>query len=544
MRQTCLLIITAIAGMAFQLAAQAPASAVLQSGNVKAVVNSNGALFWDFSNGQFIAPYASGQNEVSLLKASGIWLSGLDPGGNIRLAAQLYESNGDFAPGLITGNDVIAFNKIWRITAAEVAQHVADWEDNQVIDNPLPNVFSWPARGNPFFDQYNTGITLPNTSQGLAGFWDRDGDNVYNPAAGDFPVLEVRGCEQAVVPHEMLWFSFHDYTLHNQTQAASLNMEVHALVFTFNCTANSVLNDAIFVRYKIINRASEELMGARFGVFADFDIGAPNDDYVGCDPERQLIFGYNADPVDNLYANPPAMAIDMLRGPLNEQLEEVPLSNMMPFTNGSGPQGMPNIPIQYYYLMNGYWLDGAPAPNNGFLYPGDPNDPAADSEVTAGNTPGERRVIASSAPFELLPGAVNELILGYYFTQMPGADAFQNVAAMYDRADQVQDWFDHCFNDPENNCALVVNVKESLSKPQKLVLSPNPAMHNVVLQLEAVEESLQVAVFDVSGRQVMTAELAGMNPEINVSALKPGIYWVRAITGNGRVLAGRLAVSR
>lgn len=544
MKQTCLLVIWALTIKLIPLGAQAPVSAVIESGNVKALVQSNGALFWDFSNGQFIAPYVPGQAEISLMRASGVWLSGLDPGGNIKLAAQLYDSNGDFEPGLSSGTGPIPFNKIWRVTADEVAQHVADWEDNQIIDNPVPNVFSWPARGNPFFEQYNSGLTLPSLSQGFAGFWDRDGDAVYNPAAGDFPVLEVRGCEQAIVPHEMLWFSFHDYKLHNQTGGAILNMEIHTLVFTFNCTDNSVLNDAVFVRYKLINRASEDLLDARFGVFADFDIGAPNDDYVGCDPTRQLIFGYNADLFDNLYANPPAMAVDMLRGPLNEQLEEQSLAHMMPFTNETGPQGMPNIPLQYYYLMNGYWLDGTPAPGNGLLYPGDPNDPAADSELTSGNTPGDRRVIAGSAPFKLQPGAVNELILGYYFTQVPGADAFENVAAMYGRSDTLQALFDNCFDIPSDHCALVVSAHAPNAEPQRLTLSPNPASQRVVLQIGDIQEKLQVAVYDASGRQIYSAPLTGVNPELDVSNLMPGMYWIKVVTDKGITLVGNMAIAR
>ena len=43
-------------------------------------------------------------------------------------------------------------------------------------------------------NEYIHGFDLPNTSQGLAGFWDADGDFAYDPLNGDYPIIEIRGC--------------------------------------------------------------------------------------------------------------------------------------------------------------------------------------------------------------------------------------------------------------------------------------------------------------------------------------------------------------
>jgi hypothetical protein len=57
-------------------------------------VNANGALFTDFTDGQFIAPYEPGQPEISTMRASGIWLGGFDPAWNIKGAIHGYNENG------------------------------------------------------------------------------------------------------------------------------------------------------------------------------------------------------------------------------------------------------------------------------------------------------------------------------------------------------------------------------------------------------------------------------------------------------------------
>jgi hypothetical protein len=45
-------------------------------------------------------------------------------------------------------------------------------------------VKGWPAKGNEYFFEINE-FDLPNTTQGLAGFFDRNGDTNYDPLDGD-----------------------------------------------------------------------------------------------------------------------------------------------------------------------------------------------------------------------------------------------------------------------------------------------------------------------------------------------------------------------
>jgi hypothetical protein len=89
----------------------------------------------------------------------------------------------------------------------------------------------------------------------------------------------------------MLWFVFNDYLLHTESTLPPMQVEVQCTVFGFNCQ-ESPLGNTVFVQYRIKSCSSENLDSAYFGLFADFSIGNPEDDFFGSDAERALIFGY------------------------------------------------------------------------------------------------------------------------------------------------------------------------------------------------------------------------------------------------------------
>ena len=76
--------------------------------NVRARLLNGGDVWWDLDmKGKYIVPNvdpASGQPEVSSIFAGAVWMGGIDPGGNLKLACQDYRSAGtnDFWPGPLT----------------------------------------------------------------------------------------------------------------------------------------------------------------------------------------------------------------------------------------------------------------------------------------------------------------------------------------------------------------------------------------------------------------------------------------------------------
>jgi hypothetical protein len=176
--------------------------------NVRARLTTGGDVWWDSNNGRYVVPkVVPGLPEVSSIFAGAVWLGGVDPAGNLKLAAQTYgrsERKFDFFPGPLNSNGKTnketcsKWDRFFVVKGESIREHLRNW--NAAVKagksyNPdqIPrDIKGWPASGNEFFEEIH-GFSLPSTRQGLAGFWDQDGDGNYNPDLGDFPVIEVRG---------------------------------------------------------------------------------------------------------------------------------------------------------------------------------------------------------------------------------------------------------------------------------------------------------------------------------------------------------------
>lgn len=547
MKQKLLVIAAACVLPVMILQAQSPESADLHVNQVKATVLSNGTLFFDGQDGGFIAPYLPGEAPLSTMRAAGLWMAGVDPGGNLRGAVHLYGEDGqtDFQAGTLapdTGTPTGSPRGFFRVSKADILQHIADFEDNGVIDSPNPKVFGWPASGNAFFAAYHNGAELPSNESILAPYWDSNGTATYEPNLGDFPALALRGCQgpdmDFIIPDEMLWFVFNDYLLHTESKLPPMQVEVQCTVFGFNCQ-ESPLGNTVFVQYRIKSCSSENLDSAYFGLFADFSIGNPEDDFFGSDAERALIFGYNGDEDDEggYGNNAPAMAITMLRGPLSTDpipWTPLPLAHVMPVELNELTDG-----TAFYNLLRGAYADGTLAPNGGFFYDGNPTVPGEWSEVEAGNIPGDRKVVASYGPFLLQPGAVNELVAAFTFYQAPGNTPLDNVELMYAQSSQIQAFFDQCFDlAAVPACTPFVTAVRPEPRNTRMVNAfPNPFSDELQLQLKDwAAGPVWVELIAPTGQVVWRQQHpggGGNSLPLAVGALPPGIYWLSVTDANG-----------
>lgn len=469
--------------------------------NVRARLRGGGDVWWDGNNGRYIVPKvdpASGQIEVSSIFAGSVWLGGLAPGDNLRVAAQTYRQSGnDFWPGpLIEDLGGVTekalcdnWDRMFKVYGIDIDRHLQNWFINRdpvtnrlddVSDIPV-DVLYWPSFGNPYFEQ-RYGFKLPdNKTAGLADFYDQEPQNgIYDPAEGDYPKIGIRGCEDDPrYPDQMVFWIYNDEgggAIHSQTQSPEpLRMEVQVQAFAY--ATNDEVNDMTFQRYKLINRGLQPLDSTFFAMWVDPDLGCYVDDYIGCDITlegikkdstqkfRDLMYIYNEDAVDGQPAancpqgvptygdKVPILGVDYFRGPLDldsitywktviiknpdgsEEEVQVPeffelgMSSFTYYNNGgvgTWPAGMtdPVNYIEYYRYMTGSWRDG-----NRFTFGGSgynvlsqdfvshalsspPNDGNGWSMCTAGLDFGDRRTVQASGPFQLKPGAINELIIG------------------------------------------------------------------------------------------------------------------------------------
>ncbi|MBN8678054.1 MAG: hypothetical protein J0M29_07495 [Chitinophagales bacterium] len=471
--------------------------------NVRARLLGGGDCWWDLNRGRYIVPKvdpASGQPEVSSIFAGAVWLGGVDPGNNLKLACQDYRSDGrnDFWPGPISLAGVTEsftcanWDRHFRVTGEEIRKHLANIAAGNLNENDIPRgVKGWPAKGNEYF-RLVWGFDLPFTEQALAGFYDKGPTyGTYEPLEGDYPSIEIRGCQLDRYPDEMIFWIYNDQgggQAHARTNGRPIQMEVQVQAFGY--TTNDELNDMTFQRYKLINRATDRIDSTFFAMWVDADLGCDEDDYIGCDTAKSLMYIYNQDQVDGnpgatcpsgaaTYGNKiPMLGVDYFRGPLGvrsvpdtntvdpndfiDEEYELGMNSFMYYNRGGlgAPSGTvdPSAPQEYYNYITGTWRDGTPLTYGGSGFnPGDPtaariryafteppNDVAGWSMCTANLPFGDRRTLQASGPFTLKPGAVNELIIGIPWVpeiEYPCPD----MEGLF-RADKLaQGLFDNCF---------------------------------------------------------------------------------------------------
>lgn len=511
--------------------------------NVRARLTTGGDVWWDRNDGKYVVPKVPlGQTEVSSIFAGAVWLGGFDQGGNLKTACQTYGNNGgnsDFWPGPLLPDEGTTtketcdnWDRFFEVSGAEIKEHLALWQaavdgGPAYTEDMIPaGVKGWPGRKNEFFFGENN-FQLPDNDQGLAGFFDQDGDGFYEPLDGDFPTIEIRGCEEAPpqFPDEMIFWIYNDDgggAVHGETKGTAIRMEVQVQAFGY--ATNDEINDMTFQRYKLINRAKEDIDSTYFAMWVDADLGCHQDDYVGCDIDRSMAYtfnvdaedgqpGINCDGVPTYGTNIPIIGIDYFRGPHDENDVELGMSSFTYFNNpsiGNPPPGTgdPSTDVEFYRYLSGSWKDGSaftfgndaydptntnPANKIPYAFFGQPNDPNGwsmcnpGSDFPQGLPAYDRRTVQASGPFKLQPGAVNELIIGAVW--VPNLDyPCPDITRLQVADDLAQNLFDNCFDIVDGPDAPDVDWI-ALDREIIAVLTnkPAPASNNYLEQYEEVD---------------------------------------------------------
>ncbi|MCX6306018.1 MAG: T9SS type A sorting domain-containing protein [Bacteroidetes bacterium] len=362
----------------------------LEINNVRARFCASGPHFF-FDSSQYEVPKGSGKTSIF---SNSLWIGGKDGQGQLHFAGERYRqgplpgpagTHPDWYAGPVMDSAKYSvymdtlWNYVWNLKKSDIDFHKAHFSDPGYT--PIHDIVSWPGNGN----------TAAGQSLILAPFYDVNGDQTYDPFSGDYPI--IRG-DQA------LFFIFNDDRgPHLESEGAKLRVEVHGMAYAFDMPEDSAMKNTVFLNYKLFNRSQNTYDSAMLGNFTDIDLGYPNDDYIGCDVERNMYFGYNGTPIDGTgqpYAygeNPPVQSVTLLAGPYmnpdgadnprfsntGAQLcdfsvnglnfgdtivdnERYGLQGFMYFNNGvSGvPAYMtdPAYAADYYQMLCGKWRDG------------------------------------------------------------------------------------------------------------------------------------------------------------------------------------------
>ncbi len=586
------------------LAAAQYATNTLNINDVEALFHANGLVSENYSMtvpgspGYFVPNPGTGTGPSPLF-AGNLWVGGLDSAGMLHLAAERFEQEGmDWFPGPlgtnagISGPTMLAYDQLWKVNRSDVLQQIAYFncladpncdEQAEFPGYTVPAYFhSWPAHGDQALGQ----------ALNLADFYDYDQDGLYNPDNGDAPC----------VPGDQALFSIFNDNLeaHGESAGHPIGLEVQFTPFAYN-SSNAAVDQTVFIRYRIINRGALTLHDTYIGLWNDFDIGGATDDYVQCDVGRSLFYGFNGDLMDEdangqlgYGANPPAFGEVILQGPhmdadgadntdvnslpgyngtgFNDGIadnEHIGMSHFVYFNNVQGVTGDPNVAQDYYNYLEGRWKDGTPFTYSGtgystdstaiptdFMFPGN-SDPLgvgtggivmpAWSEITEGNTPGDRRGLATMGPFTLLPGQQEDIVVAYVFTRAMSGGVEPSVQALKNNTDSVRAFartIPGLLDGSGSACdQLPTAIARHSAATGGLRLFPIPATDQLHVVLPGSLHDADASVFDGQGRLVLQQAIKANSHVLNTQALAPGVYMLRVRAGE-KEFGRRFSIAR
>ena len=518
----------------------------IEGNNISAHILLDGTLFRDSLNAGFRIT-TQPDPQIATIFAEGLWLGGFDNNDDLRVAAGTYanSTHNDYAAGPILFDngemtfDCENYDQLWEVFDYEIQQHIADFADDGIISNIIPNIFGYPGHNNLFFENFN-GFSLPNTPHGLAPFFDNDNDGNYNPTAGDYPLPE--SVHPEAIPSHLIWGIFNDAgVVHTQSDGMALNAEIHQTIWAFNCAENEILNNTIFTSHKIINKNSSPLDSMFVGNWSNMDIGCYTDDYQGCIPEMNTYYSYNEDPTDGTTGtqcnsgnptfgeNPPVQAVTILNQKMDNYIYY--LNNSF----GQSPFLEPQTPIDFYTYLSGWfsWAGGTPITYGGdglggtqlakFAFPDHPNDISGWS-MTQANLPFSfRKSLANVKIGTFEPNESITITKGYTFYQDENLDHLSSVDLVYDNTPLLQQMFDDNF---ESACTFIVS-NENVFDESSIDIFPNPTSD--ILNIKMDNPSLvNFSIFDIYGKKVLEKRGVRDNEiQISTSNFSSGVYFLK-----------------
>jgi len=481
----------------------------LSFNNVAAAINNNGTFFNEYSNqtSGYEIPKNSGKNAIYFMN---FMTMGLDANGNAKGALSTYESS-DFFAGPIANdygnsNYVSRFSQsLWEIDQVTINDHIAHWNDFGYV---VPStIAAWPGNGS----------TANGESMILAPFEDLDGDLLYEPAQGEYPI--IRG-DRAILS------ILNDRAGVHPSGSEPIGLELHLLFYQY-ASADQTINNTTFIHSRWYNRSSQPLTNFSPGSTIDFDLGNPFDDYFGTAPQSNLAYVYNGDLNDENYSGhsgygeyPPAAGVVALNTGLTSH---VPITSNNPNSTSAAA---------YYNMLSGKDHTGMPFYDNSgqettFLY----NEEGINgwNQYTEGLPSEDVRTIAGygTGTFSntLNPNTSFCLDLAIVFAPNTANDLFGSVTNLIAVADSVQTFY----NAQNYACQSTLEI----GTPEHLFveLFPNPTTG--IISVKGAENS-SFEIHSTDGKLILS-EPNGASV-IDLSHVQAGIYTITFSNGTTAII--------
>jgi hypothetical protein len=552
----------------------------LNINNIQALVNSNGTLFGELTKGdspRFISGSSmpSGTDKSTIL-LSNLWITSFNVSNKYLTACNKYlrgPNNGvageytDFFNGTSAEDYHEVYDerwqKIWKLSRKEISRHKENFKDpNYVVPESILN---WPVHGE-----------LGQEDPLIVPFVDVDGDELYEPMEGDYPL--IRG-------DESLFFIINDFA-HEKTETGTtrIGYEIRVWVYGYDTPWDPVLDNTVFVHFDIYQKHCYYYRYSYIGIFNDFQIGDPSDDYAFTDVRNSSYIQYNADAYDAIYgAFPPAQSCTILAGPyaLDNNVDDNDIDVSSDLFNGVGIGDgivdnerlrltnsfiydsvslydytqLPNEPKEYAMNLTGYFYDEKPINFGGsgrwqpgekecssrFMYTGD-SDPDFFStrgvvhnqfigyqwyEDSVNRMPGNRQGLISSGPWALLDSKQpQEFDFAFVFAQSMEPEEKSSLELLQEMIGELHNrvWNEGLTLLHESPVVIKENDSEF-----DFSIFPNPTSKKIQIKAKCNEYSeLQLRIYDMNGELVHN-EFISTNCSVNISSLKAGCYVVQLI---------------
>lgn len=536
----------------------------LDKNKVKTRINTTNDKLWNITgDGKQAYEVPAGQGK-HVMFGNSIWIGGLDNGGQLKISANTYKQNGtDFWPGPLDtsnfsatpSNPGLIYNRLWKIDCNDIGNFITAFNNGSVSAGTytIPaDILNYPAQG------------AGNFQKNLNPFVDVNHNGIYYPQqGGDYPLIKG---------HQQILSIFNDsYFIHTETQGVNMGVEIHERSYAYSepniVDSMQAINYTTFYHYTIYNRSAYNYNNVYISDWADMTLGYPDDDFIGSDTLNNFAYCYNSDSNDetnlgyNGYGNkPPVTSIAILNtdcssdgidnnhnGQIDESGENFKLDKVTYYNNNLStvqpPTTNPATAVHYYNYMMGYWKDSSPFTfgGNGYggtsaspkVYPGDPQNNSGWTESTAGNTPGNKKVLVSSGPFNF--PAKSKIEWGYAIVFSQETSMAVNTITQFQQRVQRDvrniKYYDSQLNKlqcaPSLTYTVTVGIQKHSESKLNVFVYPNPANSTINIDFNENVKGATVCLFDITGRKMPESKIITSNhAQIDLSTFENGVYFM------------------
>ncbi|MCE7926730.1 MAG: hypothetical protein DYG98_27120 [Haliscomenobacteraceae bacterium CHB4] len=377
----------------------------ISTSSLQATLFPRSSIFFDGNSPQFISLADTGAATIFTFAPS---IGGYDPDNILHLAADNYGlSVFDFRPGLVQ-SPARDFNRVWSVERKQIEQLRRDILLDDVLDELTPyDLITWPAKGNPHL-KFNIDFTPVTTSPDLfpAPFRDINNDGIYNVYDGDYPLIKG---------DQMAWWVMTDSTEHTLSHGNAMQVDLLISVFGYDCPQTGTVDKSLFVDFDVINRSVDSYQNTYMGFFTDFDLGCYHDDYVGTMSDVNTYYVYNQDTID-LFCDQGVQGFGHEIPVQTATFINKTLHHTTTYFLPLGPGYGPDLPSEFYNILQGKWSNGVPLTEGGtgyspnstdytnYIFPDNPADPQGWTMCSGNFNLNDMEMFASHGPFNFAAG--------------------------------------------------------------------------------------------------------------------------------------------